>query len=247
MNMNTLARPFPLAITLPRWRPGMGLTIIKCVAFGPLVGGLPYNVFLFPIPFSYLLGLAPAIVGGGIYAWWLHAPGKRYPTPVMRAAFGALFGTIACVLTMTVFEWVNSPAGARPFSIAAYHIWYVLHGTFAGLVLGAPSLFKPRLTKRSVRNLIVAALAIAAFVLVARLLAEGVVPNIFNQRPAASLLARSPAVHLIAAADCKQATTAWQLTSAQVSVEAAEEAQARGLPAPALSTFGAVTCETIPD
>lgn len=225
----------------------MGLTIIKCVAFGPLVGGLPYNIFLFPIPFSYLLGLAPAIVGGGMYAWWLHAPGKRHPTLAMRAAFGALFGTLACVLTLTIFEWVNAPATARPFSIAGYHIWYVLHGTFAGFVLGAPSLFKPRLTKRSVRNLMLAALAIAAFVLVARLLAEGVVPNVFNQRPTASPLARSPAVHLIAAADCKQATAARQAASAQARVEAAEEAQARGLPAPALSTFGTVTCETIPD
>jgi hypothetical protein len=64
----------------PVREPAYAQLVIRWVWLGPLLGGLPYNLFVLPIPFSLLIGGGPALIAGLLFgAWWL-APQRRAPT-----------------------------------------------------------------------------------------------------------------------------------------------------------------------
>ncbi len=108
--------------------------VAKLALLGPLIGGAPYNIFLFPIPFAYAIGIVPSTLSAIAYVYWLRLPARRHPGPVHRAAIGAVFGALGCAATAVL---------ARPFE-AVWHLdvgplmlWCVPHGMLAGAVLGA--------------------------------------------------------------------------------------------------------------
>lgn len=59
---------------------------------GPLIGGLPYNWMLFPIPFAYLFGAVPAAVAGLLFGMAVYGGSVRWPSWRRRAVLGALCG-----------------------------------------------------------------------------------------------------------------------------------------------------------
>jgi hypothetical protein len=75
------------------------------VAVGPLLGGLPFNLAIFLIPFSYVLGVIPALLTGIFSELWLTI--RRYDCrPIKRFHFvliGCVFGFSACLLTSLIF------------------------------------------------------------------------------------------------------------------------------------------------
>lgn len=103
-------------------------TVLRFVLLGPLIGGAPYVVFIFPIPFAYALGALPALVAGLLFASWYHA-GGRAPGAAWRALMGALAGAGAAA------------ASAGPLVLAAARpAWFMvgviaLHGVPAAVVL----------------------------------------------------------------------------------------------------------------
>lgn len=122
--------------TLPN-RPALWPTFLKCALAGPLIGGLPYNVVIIPIPFSYVLGGMPSMIGAALFAVWLRAgpvPGKWH-----AAAYGGLFGAISCVATSLICgvlfdeglnrdgEWLEATLSVLPVLLP--------HGIFGGTVV----------------------------------------------------------------------------------------------------------------
>lgn len=106
-------------------------TVLRLTLLGPLVGGLPFNVFLIGIPFSYLFGALPAAIGALGYAYWLHLPGMRAPGALHRAAFGALFGAFGCGVEAVV-------AASGDVNLLCQPLAFLLpFGVFAGAVLAA--------------------------------------------------------------------------------------------------------------
>lgn len=77
----------------------------RFMAWGPLIGGVPYVWLLFPVPFAYAIGLVPAGVAGLLFGAWYHAPGRRVPGWPWRAAFGALAGAAVALLTYAGSSW----------------------------------------------------------------------------------------------------------------------------------------------
>ncbi len=104
-------------------------SVWRFVWLGPLVGGLPYNVMVIGIPFSYALGALPALLAGLLYAAWYAQPTLRKPSWPWRLAAGGLCGALSCLL---VGGMVMSRSGAL-----APLIWFVPHGVFAGACLAA--------------------------------------------------------------------------------------------------------------
>jgi hypothetical protein len=120
--------------------------VARALIFGPLVGGAPYNLFVLPIPFSYVIGSIPALFGGLLFAWWLDPVAKlAQPGAALGGLVGALCGAAGCWMTMALFALKWSPDLGLPELITAarttvWQAWaWVLpaHGLFAGLVLGA--------------------------------------------------------------------------------------------------------------
>jgi uncharacterized BrkB/YihY/UPF0761 family membrane protein len=112
---------------------GYWRTVGRFAIWGPLLGGLPYNVFLVPIPFSYAFGLLPAVLCGLGFAWWWLAPQRRVPGWRWRALFGAVFGLLGCAVAALMF-------GLRPgFAASASDLGatVALHGVPAGALVGA--------------------------------------------------------------------------------------------------------------
>ena len=72
--------------------------------WGPLVGGIPYAWLVITLPFVYLFGLGPAVLAGMLFAAWLHAPGRRFPSAPWRAALGMLCGALACAVVAFAFD-----------------------------------------------------------------------------------------------------------------------------------------------
>lgn len=103
-------------------------TVLRFVLLGPLIGGAPYVIFIFPIPFAYALGTLPALVAGLLFASWYHGTG-RAPGAAWRALMGALAGGGAAA------------ASALPFVLAATRpAWFMVgvvavHGVPAALLL----------------------------------------------------------------------------------------------------------------
>ena len=117
----------------------------KAVLMGPLIGGLPYLWLIFPIPFAYLIGAAPALIGGACFALWLRADGL--PSTTQGVAFGALFGAVGCIVAAMGSLFISTPPASfeaarlalvQAIEADAYQGWlFVLpHGIFAGFMLG---------------------------------------------------------------------------------------------------------------
>jgi hypothetical protein len=141
----SLALTHAPTLALPRLRgPGLGWlpavwrrgatwrTVGRFGFFGPLIGGAPYAVFVLTIPFVYLVGLAPALVAGFLFATWYHSGGgtgwSRAPSWPWRALMGALSGA------------ATAAAFAFYFHVAAGDAWFVAiviaaHGMPAAIVL----------------------------------------------------------------------------------------------------------------
>jgi hypothetical protein len=81
-------------------------TVGRFVLWGPLIGGAPYAVALFTIPFAYLFGLLPALLAGLLFAAWYHGSSGRTPTWPWRAVVGGLCGCapVAALLFCNVAE-----------------------------------------------------------------------------------------------------------------------------------------------
>lgn len=101
-------------------------TVGRFALLGPLIGGAPYAVLLVTIPFVYLFGLGPAVLAGMLFAAWLLAPGRRYPSAGWRAAIGMLCGALACAVIALAFQ-ARDPLVPWAFLAA--------HGVPAGLIL----------------------------------------------------------------------------------------------------------------
>lgn len=93
---------------------------------GPFVGGLPYVWMVISLPFMFVIGLGPALIAGMLYAAWWVTPGTRRPTPIWRAAVGAICGAVGCAVVAAGFS-PSSPG--MPFLILA------AHGVPAALIL----------------------------------------------------------------------------------------------------------------
>jgi len=111
------------------WRRGRTWkTVLRFGFLGPLVGGAPYVIFVFPIPFAYAIGGLPALFAGWLFATWYHRPG-RVPGWGWRALFGALAGAGAALASAVVLVLAADPPG---WSM----VWVVaLHGVPAATVL----------------------------------------------------------------------------------------------------------------
>lgn len=103
-------------------------TVLRFGFFGPLVGGAPYVIFVFPIPFAYAIGGLPALFAGWLFATWYHRPG-RVPGWGWRALFGALAGAGAALASAAVLVLAADPPGWAMAGVIA------LHGVPAATVL----------------------------------------------------------------------------------------------------------------
>lgn len=136
MNAATLTRVAP-GVSLPGlgWLPKAMRTaaywrsVFRWVAWGPLIGGAPYNLFIIPIPFAYAIGAGPALLAGLLFAAWWHAPGARSPTWPWRLLFGSLCGAAGSLLAALIYgAW----SGSAVWSVASMLGW---HGVPAGALL----------------------------------------------------------------------------------------------------------------
>lgn len=104
-------------------------TVLRFGFFGPLVGGAPYVIFVFPIPFAYAIGGLPALFAGWLFASWYHRPG-RVPGWGWRLLFGALSGAGAALASALVlvlaterpdwtFVWVIAVHGVPAATVMA--------------------------------------------------------------------------------------------------------------------------------
>jgi hypothetical protein len=116
-------------------------TVGRFALWGPLIGGSPYAVFIITIPFIYLLGLAPAVLAGMLFAAWVLAPGRRYPSAGWRAIVGMFSGAVACASIALV---VASRNPLMPWAFLA------VHGIPAALLLAlTQKQFPGRITARA--------------------------------------------------------------------------------------------------
>jgi hypothetical protein len=92
--------------------------VARFALIGPFVGGLPYVWIVISLPFMFVIGLVPALITGMLYAAWWVAPGMRRPTPLWRAAVGAICGAVGCAVVAAGY----SPGSAGlPFLVLAAH------------------------------------------------------------------------------------------------------------------------------
>ena len=118
-------------------RPAFWTTFFNCALAGPLFGGLPYNVVIVTIPFSYVMGGVPSLIGAALFVLWLRA--GPVPGTWHSAAYGGLFGAIGCVLTSMIFgiwigtrferqsDWLDATMSALPVLLP--------HGILGGAVV----------------------------------------------------------------------------------------------------------------
>jgi hypothetical protein len=100
--------------------------VARFALLGPLIGGAPYAVLVFTLPFMYLIGLVPAALAGMLFGAWLLAPGKRHPHAAWRAAVGLVCGALACAAIALI---VAAKEPLLPW------LFLSLHGAPAALVL----------------------------------------------------------------------------------------------------------------
>jgi hypothetical protein len=81
---------------------------------GPLVGGLPWNALIFPIPIAYVIGAGPAALAGALYATLMIARRRSYSG---AAAFirGATCGAAATLVPVIyVLVWTGYAENLGP-------------------------------------------------------------------------------------------------------------------------------------
>jgi hypothetical protein len=100
--------------------------VARFALIGPFVGGLPYVWLVISLPFMFVIGLVPALIAGMLYAAWWVAPGIRRPTPLWRAAVGAICGAVGCAVVA---------AGYSPGSAGLPFLVLAAHGVPAAIVL----------------------------------------------------------------------------------------------------------------
>ncbi len=111
------------------------LITLSCVALGPPFGAVWYSIvaaftqpgaffiILIAVPFSYIYGGIPALLGGGIYVLCVSAYGDRMRFIwSVRILLGMLLGGLACVACLPIF-------GTKP-DVAS--VTYIGCGVFAG-------------------------------------------------------------------------------------------------------------------
>ena len=134
-----------------------GKIVLIALFVGPLVGGLPYIWTIIAIPFAYLLGAAPALIGGICFALWFRSsvePKSTLPTAPQiapsaseGAAFGALFGAVGCAISCIGLVFLSAPPDSLESARGAIESalyggqnreWLLVlpHGVFAGFMLG---------------------------------------------------------------------------------------------------------------
>lgn len=111
-------------------RAALWRTVGRFVVLGPLIGGAPYAVFVFPIPFAYLIGVLPALIAGMLFATWVHgSPAGRAPSWPWRLIVGTLCGAAPALLAVVPFVLLaERPDMFMPTVIA-------MHGVPAAAVL----------------------------------------------------------------------------------------------------------------
>jgi hypothetical protein len=117
----------------PRVPPEAWRVVMRFGFYGPLVGGAPYNWLLFPLPFSYLLGIGPALLCGVGFTLWWFGPAQRSLGAGWRALAGAVVGALACALWALVTADALAPGGDMGWWLAVL----CLHGVPAGALVGA--------------------------------------------------------------------------------------------------------------
>lgn len=131
-----------------RLRLFLALTV-WCSALGPLIGGAPYNWMILAIPYAYMIGGLPAVIGGGLFSLVVASlhPRVRY-TRARRAVLGAACGVIGCYVAgwVTGIEgWVlmiyGVPAGAICAALFrdAWIDGHLLRERALGAVVAAPA------------------------------------------------------------------------------------------------------------
>jgi hypothetical protein len=107
-------------MTLLRALLTIAATAVWFVLLGPLIGGLPWNVFLFPIPLSYVLGAAPAAIAGALYATWMLIRQRRFEdeSAFIRGAFCGALTTLGCCVAIFAVAKLGWPhPGFSPVAI----------------------------------------------------------------------------------------------------------------------------------
>lgn len=128
--MNTLAVRGPGWAWLPavlRSRAYWG-EVRRFALWGPLIGGAPYAVFIFSIPFVYMIGLLPALATGLLFAAWVTQPSTRTLPWPWRVAMA-----IACALLVAALAAAAMNSGDTP-----HWFWgsvIAVHGVPAATVL----------------------------------------------------------------------------------------------------------------
>jgi hypothetical protein len=92
----------------------------RFVIWGPLVGGAPYAMFIFPIPFMYMIGLIPALGAGLLFAAWVTQPAAR----VLAWPWRVAMGTACALLVAALAEVVIDSGGTQHwfwFGVIAVH------------------------------------------------------------------------------------------------------------------------------
>ncbi len=108
----------------------VALTTLFFGFWGPLVGGLPYVWMVISVPFAYVFGGVPALIGGLLYALWQQRSASGMAGPWVRAGRGALCGLIGCAVFASAIGWRDGGALFMTGVLA-------LHGVPAGAILGA--------------------------------------------------------------------------------------------------------------
>ncbi len=103
--------------------------------WGPLIGGAPYAMFIFPIPFVYMIGLLPAFGAGLLFAAWVTLPAARVPRWPWRVAMG----TACALLVAGLAEVVIDSGGTQHWFWGAV---IAVHGVPAAAVLALG--YRPR-------------------------------------------------------------------------------------------------------
>jgi hypothetical protein len=127
----TAATWLPIKRRLKLWF----LITLSCVALGPPFGAVWYcsmaaltqpSAFFFiilAVPFSYIYGGIPALLGGGIFALCVSAYGDRIKFIwSVRVLLGMLLGGLACVVCLPILGTVTDVAS----------LTYIGCGVFAG-------------------------------------------------------------------------------------------------------------------
>jgi hypothetical protein len=111
--------------------------------WGPLIGGIPYLWTVIGVPFAYALGLGPALICGALTTIWMRS--ASLPGPWHSAAFGALFGAVACVIAGWGVHLYGGNGMGTAWSVQTlsgldldgFTLFLLPHGIFAGSVLAA--------------------------------------------------------------------------------------------------------------